>query len=196
MNETPEENTQPETQEPVVEETQEPVAQAPITPEIVNKETPAEGAEVIGRGKRTFVQYREAPEGIFTEVARFRGSGPGNAAMKAASRGEELIILRETKKRKFRFYTGSRVDQMLIGPRAKWQEALAIEKGDFLKTTDGTLPAEYKDWVHDPDGILIESDPDYLDNPLLNGKVPLYTAKVGNAVYVKTEKMPKEMKLS
>jgi len=160
-------------------------------------ETPMveETEETIGRGKRTFVQYTEA-DGTYTEVARFRGNGPGNAAMKAAARGEELIILRETKKRKFRFYTGARVDQTLIGPRSKWQEDAAIESGDFLKTTDGTLPEKFSDVVHVPDGVVVECDPDYKDHPVLAGRVPMYTAKVGKATYVKTEPIPKGMKLS
>ena len=157
---------------------------------------PETETEVIGRGKRTFVLYVEDPKETFTEVSRFRGNGPGNAAKKAASRGHTDIVIRETKKRKFRFYNGSIVDELILGPRSQWQRKLATEAGTFLYTTDGTLPEAWKDVVHDPNGVLVECDPATLDDPVLKGRCPIYDAKVGKAKYIRTEKVPKDMRLS
>ena len=172
-----------------------------ITPEpenvpLVEPTSTEPETEVIGRGKRTFVLYVQEPKDTFKEVSRFRGNGPGNAAKKAASRGHTDIVIRETKKRKFRFYNGSIVDELILGPRSQWQRKLATEAGTFLYTTDGTLPEAWKDVVHDPNGVLVECDPATIDDPVLKGRCPIYNAKVGKAKYIRTEKVPKDMRLS
>lgn len=161
---------------------------------------PTENTESTELKKRTFIAYdKDGDE--FTEVGRYKGWNPSQAAKKAVNKKAKEtgatkdieVILREAGKRRksdgkrmFRYYTGAIEDQVMTsGDIASFHEDIAIKNESWVLNTDGTVAMSPF-----PDGF------DSTDDPRLQGKRASYTAKVATTKYLKTEPIPEGMRLS
>ena len=130
--------------------------------------------------KRTFIKYERLPDGGLSEKGKFKGSTPSQASRKAimqhyrtTGETEDIhVILREAGKvnkkgvRKLRLYVGSIKDEVVIDPKmGTHQRDLAIKQGSWVLDERGNPQTVFDDGY------------DSSDDPILQGRRPLYSAK-------------------
>ena len=143
--------------------------------------------------EKTFIEYNRAPDGTLSECGHFKGHTPAQAARKAIMQksrntgelNEIKVILREAGKvnkkgiRKLRFYEGFIKDEIVIDPRmGTHQRELAIKKGSWVLGEDGEPLTIFDDGY------------DSSDDPILQGRRPMYKAKRAVSSYKGLEDMP------
>lgn len=156
--------------------------------------------DTIEKSKRSFASYEENEEGTLVEIARYTGKVPSSAAMKATNKKAKRLgiteeidtVIREVNKRRkdgkimLRFYKGRVKEDIRISPDiGSFQEDLAIKQGSFVLGEDGKVAMSPF-----PDGY------DSTDDPRLEGKRPLYKARIAVVKFIKTEPIPEGMKLT
>jgi len=143
--------------------------------------------------KKTFVEYEQGSDGSLKEKGKFKGDTPSQASRKAimqqfrdTGKTEDIhVILREAGKvnrkgiRKLRRYVGRIKDDVLIDPKmGKHQRDIAIKQNS---------------WVLDEHGnpqIVFDNGYDSSDDPILQGRRPMYVAKRAVSSYKGLEDMP------
>ncbi|MCK4665999.1 hypothetical protein KAU33_04575 [Candidatus Dependentiae bacterium] len=143
--------------------------------------------------KKTFVEYERSEDGALKEKGKFKGDTPSQASRKAimqqhrdTGETEDIqIILREAGKvnangiRKLRLYVGRVKDDILIDPKmGKHQHDLAIKRGSWVVDEQGIVQTVFDDGY------------DSSDDPILQGRRPLYKAKRAVSSYKGLEDMP------
>lgn len=143
--------------------------------------------------EKTFIEYNRADDGTLSECGHFKGHVPAQAARKAIMQksrntGETegiKIILREAGKvnkkgiRKLRFYEGYIKDEIVVDPKmGTHQRELAIKKGSWVLDEAGEPQTVFDDGY------------DSSDDPILQGRRPMYKAKRAVSSYKGLEDMP------
>ena len=142
---------------------------------------------------KTFIQYSRSTEGTLAEIGKFKGHTPSQAARKAimqryrkTGETEDIeVILRQTKKvgkggiRKLRFYDGRIKDEIVVDPKmASHQRELAIKRDSWVLDDNGNPQTVFDDGY------------DSLDDPVLQGKRPMFVAKRAVSSWKGLEDMP------
>ena len=143
--------------------------------------------------KKTFVEYDRSPDGTLTEKGKFKGGTPSQASRKAimqqhrdTGKTEDIhVFLREAGKvnkkgiRKLRVYIGRVKDDIVIDPKmGGHQRDLAIKQGSWVLDENGKPQTVFDDGY------------DSSDDPILQGRRPLYKAKRAVSSYKGLEDMP------